>query len=208
MYRILTIAREYGSGGSIIARKVADRLGWELLDSKLIDRIVKSAKVDPSVARELDERVDPWYHRLSRRALWHGSFEGVAAVGETDVFDAHTMAAISRGLIEEAAEIGNCVMVGRGAQCVLLNRPDTFRVFVYGPRRQRLQRLRERLGERDDFETLMDETDKQRTAYIQLHYECDAANRHLYHLMIDSALGLDEAASVILFAMGRAEGHG
>ena len=77
MYRILTVAREYGSGGARIAALAAALLGWRLLDSALIDEIARAAHVDPALARRFDERVDTWLHRLSRHGLWFGAFEGV-----------------------------------------------------------------------------------------------------------------------------------
>ena len=74
MSRVLTVAREYGSGGGHIACTVAERLGWNLLDKALVEAIARSAQVDPDLARQYDERVDSWLHRISRRSLWHGAF--------------------------------------------------------------------------------------------------------------------------------------
>src|ERR1035437_273 len=82
MYRILTVAREDESGGDRIAALVAKRLGWKLLDSALIEEIAHLAHVDPQLAREFDERVDSWMHRISRRGLWHGAFDAVAVLPE------------------------------------------------------------------------------------------------------------------------------
>ena len=133
IYRVLTVAREYESGGDRIAALVARRLGWKLLDSALIDEIANLAHVDPQLARKFDERVDSWVHRVSRRGLWYGAFDAVAVLPETGVFDAETMALLARAVIEHAWETGNCVIVGRGGQCVLQNRPDVFHVFLFAP---------------------------------------------------------------------------
>src|ERR1035437_7461641 len=124
MFRVLTVAREYGSGGGLIARRVAEKLGWNLLDKALVEAIARSAQVDPDLARRYDERVDSWLHRLSRRGLWRGAFEGVAALADTAVFDAETVASLGKSLILEAHSQGNCVIVGRGAQCVLQPRGE------------------------------------------------------------------------------------
>src|SRR6476620_5585823 len=121
MFRVLTVAREFGSGGGTVAQKVADRLGWDLLDKNLVDEIANRAKVDADCARTRDERLDSWLHRVSRRALWSGGPESVATMGPTDVFDAETMARLARNLIEDCYSKGNCVIVGRGAQCILQN---------------------------------------------------------------------------------------
>jgi cytidylate kinase len=203
MYRVLTISREYGSAGIHTARMIANRLGWRLLDSELIDTIVERANVDPKVAQRFDERVDPWLHRISRKALWHGAFDGVAELGETDVFDAHTMAILSKRIIHEAAEIGECVVVGRGAQCLLAGRADTFHVFVYAPRALRLEHLRKRLPDVEDIERAMDAVDRRRADYIRMNYDRDMYDSQLYDLMLNTRVGIETATRIMLFAMGQ-----
>lgn len=202
MYRVLTVSREYGSGGVFIARQAAEELGWRLLDSALIEAIVEKANVDPAVAKRYDEKVDPWLHRVSRKALWHGAFDSVAELGETDVFDARTMAMLTRRVIEEAAEMGGCVIVGRGGQCLLADREDAFHVFIHAPRKFRLKLLHERLGDRPDLEQAMEITDHERADYIRLNYNRDMYDRHLYDLMLNTRRGLETAARVVLYEMG------
>ncbi len=204
-YRALTIAREYGSGGARIAGIVAERLGWRLLDSALIDEIARRAQVNPELARGYDERVDSWLHRLSRRALWHGGPAAVAALAETDVFDAETMAQLAEAAIEHAYEIGNCVIVGRGGQCILQSRPDVFHVFVYAPPAEKLVRLRARLGSTSDLEKLMRTMDDERAGFVRLRFGQDWTDRHLYNLLISSQPGEQAVADTILSAMRK--GH-
>jgi cytidylate kinase len=202
MYRVLTVSREYGSGGLFVARRAAEELGWKLLDSALIEAIVEKANVDPAVAKRYDEKVDPWLHRVSRKALWHGAFESVANLSETDVFDAQTMAILTRRVIEEAAALGGCVIVGRGGQCLLADHPDAFHIFIHAPRTFRLKMLRERLHARPDLEREMEATDHQRADYIRLNYGRDMYDRHLYDLMINTRRGIEMATRVVLFEMG------
>ena len=73
MIRAITIAREYGSGGAVVARLLADRLGWRLLDRDLLNEVARAANVAPTVAERYDERIDPWFHRLVKHALWRGA---------------------------------------------------------------------------------------------------------------------------------------
>ncbi len=80
MFRVLTVAREYGSGGGDIARKISEKLGWRILDKALIEGIANVARVDPELARRYDERIDSWMHRVSRRGLWRGAIRGSARV--------------------------------------------------------------------------------------------------------------------------------
>jgi cytidylate kinase len=201
MFRVLTVAREYGSGGGLIARAVAEKLGWNLLDKALVEAIARSARVDPHLAQRFDERCDSWLHRVSRRGLWHGAFEGVAAPAGTEVFDAETMAALGKSLIMEAHARGNCVIVGRGAQCVLQDKEDVLHVFVHAPRAGRIARLRRREPAASSIEEIMRSTDRQRADFIRLYFGCDWKNVHLYHMMISSELGEDAVAGLILTAV-------
>jgi len=68
-YRILTVQREFGSGGGRIAKTIADRLGWKLLDGALIDAIACAAHVDANVVSRFDEHVEGWLARMNRRAM-------------------------------------------------------------------------------------------------------------------------------------------
>jgi cytidylate kinase len=203
MYRVLTVAREYGSGGATIAGLIAARLGWKLLDSALIDEIARAAHVDPSLARRFDERVDTWLHRLSRRGLWYGAFEGVATAAATEVFDAETMAQLTRGLIEHACEVGDCVVVGRGGQCILQKCPDAFHVFVYARWEDKVARVRRRVGDKDNVPELIRRMDAERARYVHLNFGVSWADRHLYDLLVSSKPGDEATASIILAAMGR-----
>ncbi len=199
-FRVVTVAREYGSGGAAIAGRLAQRLGYELLDRALLDRIAAEARIDPELVGKLEEHVDPWARRVAR-ALWYGGFETVA-VGDADgIVDSDRVAAVAERIVRQAAEAGGCVIVGRGAQCLLRGRPDTFHVFVYAPREERLRRLRARLGPGADVETAVDEVDEERAAYVRRHFGEDRWNPHLYHLLVNAVLGEEAAVSAILVAL-------
>ncbi len=201
-YRVLTVAREFGSGGAAIARLVAEKLGWRLLDNALILEIANRASVDPEMARKLDEQVDSWVHRVSRRALWYGAPSAVASVTGDEVFDAQTVAKLARELVLRAYEEGNCVIVGRGAQCTLQSKSDVFHAFVYGPWAQRVSRIRMR-GSASDREAgdRISSTDSVRENYVKTHFGCAWKDPHLYDLMISSAHGEEWAANTIVEAM-------
>jgi cytidylate kinase len=199
-FRVVTVAREYGSGGAAVANALAARLGYQLLDRALIERIAEAARIDPDLVARFDEHVDPWVKRIGR-ALWYGGFEAVAVVDENDVVNADRMAAVSARIVEEAAAAGNCVIVGRGGQCLLHGRRDVLHVFVYAPRQERLRRLRARLGPGADVELALEETDRERAAYIRRHFDESWLDRRLYDLMVNAALGEDAVVSIILAAL-------
>jgi len=201
MFRIITISREYGSGGGMVAEEVAKHLGWRLIDRSMVAEVARRAQVDPSVAAHFDEAADPWFHHLVK-ALWRGGYEGVASRVETEALDSQTMAAVTGGIILEAATLGECVIVGRGGQCLLRQRDDTFHASVYAPRELKIAALGERLEPHIDIEGCMEETDRRRAAYIRRTFGADWKDHRLYHLMISSVLGLDTVAETILYASG------
>lgn len=201
MFRVLTISREFGSGGGAIARLAAARLNWKLLDNALIEEIARRSHIDPALARRFDERVDSWVHRVARNSLWHGALEGVAAVDSQTYFDAEVMTQLSTSLIREAYQQGGCVIVGRGAQCILQKAEDVFHAYVYAPLPARIARIQERT-DHGNPEALIRESDAIRAQYVERHYGCRWSNPHLYHLMVSSEIGEERAAETILTAMG------
>ncbi len=203
MFRIVTLAREYGSGGGRIAQLVARRLGWKLLDRGLVEEIAEAARIAPETAEKFDERPDPWFDRLAAELWQSPGLRGYIQGHAPARFDGDEAANLTRRIIEEAAEIGDCVIVGRGSQCILQQREDAFHVFVYAPRPERLARLLDRETEksRAEVEKQLDTLDAARAAYVRDHFGEDWQNRHLYHLMLSSCLGEKEAVSIILSAL-------
>ena len=199
MIRVVTIGGEYGSRRAEIAKAVAERLGWRLVDNCLIEDIARSAHLDQEVCRHYDEVTDPWFHRL-RKALWQGGYEGVATTTEGIVADAGAVAAVAHRVIAEAAKEGRCVIVGRGAQCILQGSGDALHVFVYGPREERIEHVL-RSNPAVDAEALTDQWDRKRAAYIRHHFGHDWTDRHLYDLMISSSIGEEAAVAAVLAAL-------
>lgn len=206
MIRTVTIGGEYGSGRTEIARQLAEKLGWRLLDNALIRQIASAAHVDPSLAARYDECIDSLLHRM-HKALWQGGYEGVASATESAAFDADTMAELSRCVIESAAKEGNCVIVGRGGQCVLQEREDVFHVFVYAPLAERIERVRREEGPGVEPEAQIDSVDHRRSAYIRRYFGQEWTNRHLYDLMLCSSMGEAAAVEAILAAIGGGAGR-
>jgi len=203
MFRVVTVAREYGSGGGRIAQLLADRLGWKLLDRCLVEKIAETARVEPRIAEKFDERPDPWLDRLAEVFWQSPGLKGYIGGHVPGRFDGEVAAHLTRRIIEEAAEIGACVVVGRGSQCILQQRQDAFHVFIYAPRGERLERLlrRDPRLSKAEAQKKLDAEDATRAAYVRDHYGEDWQNRHLYHLMLSSCLGVQEAVSIILSAL-------
>jgi len=201
MFNVITISREYGSGGGTLAEMLSRRLGWKLVNQSLVAEVAKRAKIDPEIAARYDESIDPWFHRLVK-GLWQGGYEGLATTVDTRTMDSEAMAELAGEIVREAAGLGQCVIVGRGGQCILRQRNDVFHVSVFGPQQQKIQRMRDRLAPGTDAEIFMEKTDRRRASYIRRYYGEDWKDRRLYHLVISSALGLETVADTILCAAG------
>ena len=200
-YRVLTVNREFGSGGGRIAQTIAEWLGWKLLDRDIIDAIAYAAHVDSKVVRHYDEHVDSWLKRINQQAMRSAALAAGLELGENSVFDAEEMVKISRKIIEEAYVEGNCVIVGRGSQCILQHKPDVYHVFVYAPYLDRLARLRDRLDKGVHAEQRIRIVDEERAKYLQQYYGKCWNNPHLYDLMISSRTDEEWSARAILYAM-------
>ncbi|MBN1568594.1 MAG: cytidylate kinase-like family protein [Acidobacteria bacterium] len=199
-YRALTVSREYGSGGAEIANIIANQLGWSLVDKELITEISKRENVPPSEVAAFDEKVDPWFHRITR-LVWGLGADGISAVAPVEMFDAEKAASLAKRVIEEAYKMGKCVIVGRGAQCILKDRSDVFHAFIYARLADRRKRLQTRVSPGTDIDALIRSMDAQRVEYIRLHFKQNWLNPYLYDIMIDSKNQPEEAARLIISAM-------
>jgi len=204
MFRIITVEREYGAGGSLVAAELAHRKGWQLLDQQLTGEIARMAAVDRKVVARCDEKVDTLMHRLAK-VFWRGSYERALPVADHHIFDADMMVDLAHRLLEEKAREGNCVIVGRGSPYILRDRPDTFRVFVYGSREEKIKRMvRLKMSEPEAIE-MVDTIDQERAAFVRKYFNAEWPCRRLYHLMLSSDSGLEFVTEQILSAMEHLE---
>jgi cytidylate kinase len=200
-YRVLTVNREFGSGGGRIAETIAGWLGWKLLDRDIIDAIAYQAHVSPNVVRHYDEHVDSWLRRFNQQAMRSAALAAGLELREDSVFDAEQTVKLTQKIVEQAWSEGNCVIVGRGAQCILQHKPDVYHVFVYAPLKERLLRLRTRLEKGANIEQRIRTVDEERAKYLQQFFGKSWCNLHLYDLMISSREDEDSTARAILYAM-------
>ena len=204
MVRLITLEREYGSRGAEFAHTLADRLGWRLVDNCLIEEVARKAGVTRSLAERCDERLDPWYYRFGK-AFWHGSIDRLPALPEPGVFDSESMVDFVREYLNEIAVAGHCVIVGRGAACVLANYPGAFHIFVYASHKRKIQWFEKTFPERAHLaEEEILATDSRRQAYVQRYYQQQWDNHRLYHLMMNSCMGFDAMLGATIEAAGLA----
>jgi len=199
MFRIITVEREYGCGAAQIASQLASHLGWKLWDKELTAEIARVANVDSSAVSMCEERVDSTFQRLVK-VFWRGSYERSAHL-EHQPFGPDRMVEVGELVMEEIAERGNCVIVGRGAPYFLRERCDVFHVFLYAPRAEKIRRIQEQGRSLADAEDLVDTVDRERMLFIKHYFNADWPTRSLYHLMVNTAIGEQNVVSVVLTSM-------
>jgi cytidylate kinase len=197
MIRVITIDREYASGGPAIAKKLAEHLGWKLWDQTLTREIARRADCDLSAVERREERNDPLYYRLFKSFL-RGSFEANLNLHRLKLLDSDRIVAITQRVVSDAAESGTCVIVGRGSQYFLQDRPDAYHVFVYAPLTEKIRRERESGKTALQARRLVETVDRERAAFIKKYFAKQWPNHSLYQLMINSKIGDEATVETIL----------
>jgi cytidylate kinase len=197
MIKIVTIEREYGSGGGEIAQLLATRLGWKLWDQLLTEEIAKLAGCAKNVVEGREEKNDPLYYRLFKSFL-RGSYEGSLNAHKLGVVDSESILKFTERVVQHAAETGNSVMVGRGSQHFLRDRNDTLRIFLYAPRENKVRRLIARGKSEKEAHELVDSVDRERHDFIQKYFHVEWPDRAIYHAMLNTALGDTAVVELIL----------
>jgi cytidylate kinase len=197
MIKIITIEREYGSGGGEIAQLLAKQLGWKLWDQLLTEEIARLADCPKAVVEGREERTDPLYYRLFKSFL-RGSYEGSLNVHKLNLVDSECILKFTERVVQDAAKSGNSVIVGRGSQQFLRKRQDALRVFLYAPREDKVLRLLARGKSEKEAEQLVDTVDRERSDFIQKYFHVEWPDRPIYHTMINTAIGDAAVVHMIL----------
>ena len=200
---VITIARQYGAGGSSVARIVADRLGADLVDKWLIAEVARRAELAPSVVEAEDERP------VSLLARMVDSLGPVAAGAgmvwippyPDPAYDPRrVLVEITRRILLEVARSGNAVIVGRGASVVLRGPRDATHVFLYADDEIREQTVMAReIVSASVARRRMHQMDANRAAYLRQVFGVDWRDPLQYALLLNTgALGNAGTAEVIL----------
>jgi cytidylate kinase len=197
MIRVITVEREYGSGGADIAGKLAKRLGWKLWNELLTVEIARLMDCGCEAVEEREEKRDPLYYRLFK-SFMRGSQEGVQNEPRMKMVDADCIRQVAERVVKSAAEKGNCVIVGRGSAYYLQDRLDAFHVFIYAPFEEKVRRLQAGGKSHHEAVELAETVDRERAQFIKQYFGVEWPERHCFHLMINSRLGEEAAVETIL----------
>ena len=207
MIKIITVEREYGSGGGEVAQLLSEHLGWKLWDHLLTEEIARLANCPKAVVEVREERNDPLYYRLFKSFL-RGSYEGSINAYKLKLVDSETILKMTERVVRHAAGKGNCVIVGRGSQHFLEDNPDTLRVFLYAAREDKVRRVMAGGKTESEAQELVDTVDRDRIDFIQRYFDVEWPTRSLYHIMLNTSVGEELVVQTILQFMKTIESRG
>ncbi len=183
---VITIARTFGSGGRIIGEKVATLLGIPFYDRHLIQITAEKSGFHAAVVEQMQ-------HRKPASLLYTLSGSGMEFPLQDQVFFAQSE------VIRELAEQGPCVIVGGCADSVLEHKAKILKVFIHAPLEERAERTREVYKtEAKDYKDYVKKMDKKRKSYYDYFAHRTWGKAENYHLSLDSSIGLDLAADIIM----------
>jgi cytidylate kinase len=210
---VITISRQFGAAGVPIARRLAEKFGAEFLDRAIVAQVAVRSGIPESELELYDERLPSFWQRVAA-ALAAGSPEVAMPVepypGQMSHLSTHDrLVAITRTIIEEAADRGNAVIVGRGGAFILRGKPGVVHVQLHASLDARVRYLISRVEDvpddtRPDERSLRDlcrSIDAARADYIRRLFNADWLDLRYYDLSIDSGtLGVDRAFELIATA--------
>lgn len=185
--RIVTISREFGSGGRTIGKKVAQRLGIPCYDADLIQRLAEDSGFAEEYVKQISECMPGGYLEslFSNRTL--------GPTNEDILWDSQNK------VILQIAEKGPCVIVGRCADYILRDKADCLNVFIHADPSFRAERIVKEYGEREQSaEQRLRDKDKRRAAYHRFYTDMKWGDAHNYHITLNSGvLGIERCAEII-----------
>jgi cytidylate kinase len=211
---VITISRQFGAAGVPVGRRLAERLHLEFLDRALVRQVALRSGVPEDELETYDERLPGFLQRLGSALAASSIEEAMPAVPfseQVPPMNTHDrLVAITRPLIEEAAQRGNVVIVGRGAAFVLGKRPGTLHVQLHADIDARVRFIMSRVEEvppGEQGKTPLDEhaalelcrsVDSERADYIRRLYRADWLDTRNYDISLDTGrLGVERTVNVL-----------
>jgi cytidylate kinase len=187
--RIITISREFGSGGRTIGRQLAEKLGIPCYDAELIEKIAEESGFSKEYIAERGE------YAAGKNWL-SNALNGRDQDGHSYQDD---LWAIQRKTIMELAEKESCIIVGRCADYILKESADCLRVFIHSDFKSRSKRIVEQYGDRRESpEKRLKDKDKRRAAYYQFYTDMKWGAVQNYHITLDSGvLGIEKCVEIL-----------
>ena len=192
MPRIITIAREYGSGGRLIAQKVAQKVGLVYYDNEVIDLAAREMGMDVDAIRKVAEQ-------KSSSFMYTMSSSAFSLPLNDQVF------VMQSKIMRHLANHDSCIIVNGCADYILEDYDDVLSIFIHAPLESRIRRVKEDYQEvHDDYKKYVTKRDKGRSNYYNYYTTKKWGHLKNFDLTINSDLGIDEVATIIadLFLKG------
>jgi CMP/dCMP kinase len=184
---LITISREFGAGGSDLARGLGARLQWPVADRDLVHEVASRLRLDPRHVEPVDECTCSWFTRLVSSALLMSPPEQHLDVDSHVVVHADAVAEAARAAILARVQSPPLIVVGHGAQCLLRGRPGTLHVRLVAPMEQRVDRIcRRETCDRVAAAQVARRMDYVRRAYVRRHYHADLRDPLLYDVQLNT----------------------
>ncbi|MEE2778697.1 MAG: cytidylate kinase-like family protein [Acidobacteriota bacterium] len=197
---LITFSRQYASGGAVVARSVADALGWRLIDSELVEQVAERAGLPPEEVAAREERAPSFIERLAKLTTLELPELFLPTADAIHEFGEGHLVRITRTLVEELAQEGRCVMVGRACAAVLARSSDTLHVRVVASTRFRVKFATETVGiDPVEAAARVAEMDSNRARYHREYYDRDCNDPIHYDMVLNTErLGHAGTAEVIV----------
>ena len=191
---VITISREFGSGGRTIGRIVAEKLGFAFYDQDLILKVAKESGLAEQIVEKYDE-----YATHKNSLLYALALSAGAGAGGTLSFVSRVQHAQAK-IITELANKGSCVIVGRGGDYILRGREDCLHAFIHADMQFRAERVVRLYGDNGQKpEQRLRDKDERRKLYYRSFTMREWGDMHNYHIALDSgALGMETCVDILV----------
>ncbi len=195
---VITISRQFGTGGITLGKLCAKKLGYRFFDETLLKKVAQKAKVSPNwvemVEKEAGGLFQKFFQQLTPKSLVDQILDEKRGYIDEDIYVELVSEVVSR-----IAREGNAVILGRGSQYILMDQPDVFHVLLVGEKKDRIKFLQDRYGFKYDYALQrVEKEDKRRINIYKKFDKEDYDNPSLYHLVFNmSRVDLNHASEVL-----------
>lgn len=195
---VVSISRQYGAGGRVVGEKIAEKLGYRLVDRAILTEVAKKAGVTVRSVQDVEQEAGGLLSRLVNELVKASPYvRNLPDYSAT--FDEDAYRVFLRKVISEMAAQGNVVLLGRGSQLILRKNPGVVRVLLVASEEDRIQRLmRHYKLEREKAEHVAKREEKKRLAFLRAFGAGEPDDASIYHLVINTSLvDLDMTADLV-----------
>ncbi len=183
---VITIARHFGAGGRTLGEMIANKLGFDFYDSEVIQRVSTQAKVSVDTVDEMEKYAGGMFKKFLSDIV-PKSLKDLIISGKQDAIDEEIYVDILKRIINEIADDGDAVIIGRGSQYILKDRYDVFHLLITADEQDRIRFLEDKYQvTHDQAVRVVTRDDKRRANLYQKFGETDYDQPERYHLVLNT----------------------